>query len=623
MCLAWGVVPLPLFRRFSAIAMGWPATRGKGSPSTNAAERALLEGYRMGVNSSASAGGKGLALGKGGGKGGKQGKGHAEPPAMTDRTCQREGCRAAIHQQATWGGGTQCHCCGLSLLATVPVQQLVGWAWQLRLQAQADKAKVQANGAAAQPQPADAAAWAAPGAAPSTDGLLTLRNERLALLKAAAATGKVTEPPPTALQEVAKVFVDAASPNAKVTVDVDLETALVSLDQRAQGVLTSLQAECYPANSPLREPSEIVTALLAKSSRAIEGKSQAEQALQTTRATMVTMRSGGASDSDEVLALLIKRETRQAKELQKLDDKSPSQELRKSTLVSIRADYAEAATALTDSRTRGATKALERAQARTKTIDAIVVAAKLLKERAEEVRDELYAAHTARAQLKEAQAAEVLQLIDEKIDDLDLEDVVILDAEPEVATTSTEDDRDEARRLSTLLEQQLRQFQQAATTQKQLAEQEAASAQAASAAQPTAQQAWHDLHLEFAAEPQQLPSHDTVSDELKTAATNLNALLKAVPWGYTLPSLQFAHLAVPPSLVHGLVGDAIWKSCWSDRHAAINDQHAVPYKLLNILKTVAQHVAQTPSDAQVTAAKERYAAAVRDADTRRRTGGPY
>ena len=563
---------------------------GKGySPSTNMAERALLEGYRMGMQQGghSKGGGSGAAAGsKGWGKGN-------EHKAPEDRTCQRQGCRAAEKKQATFGGGTKCFCCGLSLTATVPVEQLVQWAMDRRLEQ--EKAKK---------APATAAAGAA-AAPPSSEGLAALRVERLALLKAAK-EGTTTAPAPTAVQEVARVFIDTALPNAKVTLEADLETALVDLDARAKSVLTSLQAECHPAESPLKHPGEIVTALLAKTSKAVEGKSQAEQALLTTRATMATMRSGGAADSDEVLALLIKREARQEKEFRALDDKAPSWELRKSTLVSIRSDYDKAATHQADGRVLGASKALSRAQARAATIDAILAAATRLKEKSAQVQQELRVTHTARAQLKDDQVAAVLQLLDDQIEKLDHEDVLFgdcdSDAEPEEPTTSTEDARDEARRLSTLLEQQLVQFQLAAAN---------------------TQQIWHDLHLDFQAEPSQLPSHDAISDDLRTAATDVHALLKAVPWGYSLPSIQFIHLAVPPCHVHGLVGDTIWHACWTDRHLSITSQHAIPYKLLNILKTVAQHIAGTPSDAQITAAKERYAAAVSDADGRRRTGGPY
>ena len=71
--------------------MGWSAG-SKGSPTTNAAERAMLEGYRMGIKASQQggkgggkgSGGKGAAAGKGGAPaGGQAGK------SKQDRTCQR------------------------------------------------------------------------------------------------------------------------------------------------------------------------------------------------------------------------------------------------------------------------------------------------------------------------------------------------------------------------------------------------------------------------------------------------------------------------------------------------------------------------------------------------------
>ena len=133
--------------------MGW-GTAEKGCPTTNAAERALLEGFRMGVitaqEGSTHGKGAGKAASKGTGKGSAAGKASGARK-IEDRTCQREGARAAVQQQATWGGGRACHCCGLSLTATLPVEQLVGWAFQRRLDAKASaltKSKARADGAA-------------------------------------------------------------------------------------------------------------------------------------------------------------------------------------------------------------------------------------------------------------------------------------------------------------------------------------------------------------------------------------------------------------------------------------------------------------------------------------------
>ena len=159
--------------------MGW-SKAGKGSPSTNAAERALLEGYRMGLNSGKKADGNkgktGWATSKGTGKGGATGKGPGAKPEC--RTCQREGCRAATNKQATWGGGTACHCCGLSLTATLPVEQLLGWAFQLRMDARAGATPPKT----AQKAPA-ATGRAAPNVQPSTEQLAATRVERLSALK--------------------------------------------------------------------------------------------------------------------------------------------------------------------------------------------------------------------------------------------------------------------------------------------------------------------------------------------------------------------------------------------------------------------------------------------------------
>ena len=54
------------------------------------------------------------------------------------------------------------------------------------------------------------------------------------------------------------------------------------------------------------------------------GKSRAEAALQTTKAVITTMRSGGSEDTDELLKLMVAMYKQQQVEATKLFDKSPS-----------------------------------------------------------------------------------------------------------------------------------------------------------------------------------------------------------------------------------------------------------------------------------------------------------
>ena len=140
--------------------------KGKGAcPSTNAAERALLEGYRIGCAVSGSqtwskgtTKGDGSASAWGKGAGGK----HGGTATKHDRTCQREGCRAAAKKQATFGGGCNCFACGLSLQATLPVEQLVDWAYAERLDAKRTENLDKGTGATPAAKPAAPRAKALP-----------------------------------------------------------------------------------------------------------------------------------------------------------------------------------------------------------------------------------------------------------------------------------------------------------------------------------------------------------------------------------------------------------------------------------------------------------------------------
>ena len=590
----------------------------------------MLEGFRMGKQQAGATdkSWSGKGGGKGGGKNGKGGgKGRDAPNAAGksdsgtrhDRTCQRQGCRAAEKKQATFGGADCCFVCGLSLDKSLPVEQLVDWAWGGRLSAEKEKL------AASSPAPPAAKPQSTPPHAPqqatlTADQLAARRTKRLAELKAAK---EAAPPPPTALQEVTKVFVEETKTALKMAVEQATVNKLKSVDDRATQVLDSIKAEFLPSEAPLKPASEVVEGMLAKSIKAVQGKAEADQALQTTRAALATMRGGGTPEEDEMMGLLVARELRQAKEAKLLEDKAPSLDLRKSTLTSLKADYAKALQAQTDGRATGATKAKERASARLKVADEILEAAKLLKKTVTETNEHLHTVHAQRAQLKDDQGAAVLELLEERIDDIELEDVVFEDAAEGADTTATEDDRDEARRLNTLLETRLQQFQRAAATaDAQLAEQNAASAQAAQPA-AAATELWNDLHISFQADPDQLPQPDTVQGELLEAAARLHALLQAVPWGCALPAVQFHNLEMLPAGLHSLVGDTIWQACWRDRHHAITPQHAVPYQLLNIAKTVVERLSLTVSEAHRAAGDTLYKAAVQQSESRRAAGGPY
>ena len=631
--------------------MGWGANGknmqgGKGGcPTTNAAERAMLEGYRMGVGSryqqggggGGHSGGKGgAALGKGGGKLGK-GVGRAAGGAqLEERTCQRIGCTAAIKKQATFGGGCNCFRCGLSMVTSLPVEQLVDWAWQKRLDEQAAAAataQAQAAAPAAQPNATVKAAGSASNAPADAEGSAALRTKRLALLKQAKeqANGETAAPTPT--QEVARVFVEAAQPPKKLVLDKEAMQEVKDLDSVAAAILEALQLECMPAEDPLKQPQDILEALLAKSNHAKKdsGKSLADQALQVTTDALKAMRGSGMQEGDELLKLMVAREAQQAKEARTQSDKQPSKKSRILTLEAMKTDFAKSIGEQADGRATGATKAAERAAARSKTADALVETAKKLKSMVTDSATRLNEAHRARAHLKEQQGAEVLNLMEEKLKALHAEpaeDVISVDDDEGMPATATENELDEAERLTTLLTLQLQQLQNAAAgAQPQAAPPTpgAASAQsAAAAAQGEDNEPEVDLWRELTPDASLLPElTGTPSEAEATQLATLAAFFVAVPWGAPLPALTFHVLGAHPSVVHGLIGDEMWKEAWGEKQGRITNAHMIPYSVLNVLKLAVEQRQMQPDADALENGKLRWQTAKKEATLRRVRATPY
>ena len=622
--------------------MGW-SKAGKGCPTINAAERALVEGYRMGLSSGKSDKGKGHGKGnssaksKGGGKGSGQG---SKPP---DRTCQREGCRAAEKKQPTWGGAANCHCCGLSLGASLPIEQLCAWAYQQRLDekraAPVDpKDKDKAKGAdkdAAPPQKAPAAKAKATDKAgtPTVEELAARRVQRLAELRAAEA------PDETPTQEVARVFVDSDRPPRRLEINRAEVTEAKEMSSMVEAFVEALKAESMPSDHPLKSPTEIAEGMLAKSahSKTDAGKTQTDAALQTTRECLATLKAGGTDEKDELFVLMVAREKQQALDAQKLADKQPSKKARKLHLASMTSDFAKGLGAQADGRATGAAKAAERAAARVQATDRLICLSSKLKKLAVEANDKLSEAHRQRALLKETQGEEILKLLEQKRLDIEAEDepdVQFSDALEE--STTTEDERDEAQRLATLLQQQLLALQTAtaradATIAEQAAELErvrgAATPAAGSADLNAAQaaEAAEDLWREFEVDPAKLPTLNKANasqPELDILGA-LASLFAAIPWGAPLPTVQFDALGVAPSFIHTLVGDGVWQACWGAKHAQITGAHFVPYKIVNVIKNVVEQQQLQPAAEVLQAGKDRYAEAVKTAELRRKRGSPY
>ena len=614
--------------------MGWGSTRNKSGtaaacPSTSISERALLEGYRMGLqtrgaNKSAhhERGANGKGSGKGGGKNGKSdgGKGSA---TREDRTCQREGCRAAERGQATWGGACNCHVCGLSLTATLPVEQLCARAYEQRLSEAKDTA-AKNKGVTAPQAKAAAKSKAAPrnaAEALTDEQLADRRTERLAELKGAKTPPK-DDDQATALQEVAKVFLDDRKEMRRMEVDKELVESACGLDKKAKGIIDSLKAEALPSERPLQSPAEVLQSLLARSSevKADIGKDRAQETLDTTRAGLAALRAGGVTDDDEVVRLMISREKKQLAELTRLGEKAPSQEMRKETMASIRQNFVKQLQAQADFRSNRAEKAEERAAARTSLAQELMSTARALLDAASAAKSRLCLEHAGRAEHKREQGAKVLELIDERVVELDAQDVDFTDAGQEDMTTPTEDDRDEAQRLSSLLEKQLLQLRGAATqSDAVIAEQAAALAKA-----ETVWDATEDLWLEFDAKPELVPKIEVPIPELtETALETLAALFSATPWGAQLPALTFGHLGVQPHMVHTLLGDTMWVQCWGERHGRVNGMNFVPYKMVNVLRWITDQAQPHLEDASKQRGIERFSAIAKAAKDRREGGSPY
>ena len=541
------------------------------------------------------------------------------------RLCPWADCAAAQKKQPTVGGGPNCHCCRRPFASTPPLERLVDWAYQERLKT-SPTAK---TGAGKGGKGKTTGAPPTTKTDPTDEDLKKLREQRLGELKAVEA-GKppqAQKPDLTPLQQVAAVFTDNKAAKVTVKVAPEVVEASKALDAAALEVVTSLQTEVYPAETTLKHPQEVLDALLAKTStfRKDAGFGQAEAEWKTTAAVISTMRSGNADPNDEILSLMVTREAKQRKELDKLRDAKPSQPLRKEALLVLRQEYVKSLQAQEDGWKLGASKALSRAAIRTKAVDALFAAAQMLRDLTTEATKEVSAAHGSRTAAKRTQGAEVLDLMDVQLEDLENESIQWADAMDSIdsePTTETEDVRDEAKRLTALLEEQVLRFRQAAATaEAKVAEQEAAMSGAPAA---MTWDALDDLRLNFNAEPSLLPTiADPMPKEIEGALDTLAALFTAVPWGVSLPALTFEQLGINPATAHTLLGNTMWEECWGERQGRINGKNFVPTKMLNILKWLTEQAALHLESTALTKGQDRYCMVEKVAAERRRGGSPY
>ena len=306
------------------------------------------------------------------------------------------------------------------------------------------------------------------------------------------------------------------------------------------------------------------------------------------------------------------KKVRQEGALDKLEKKTPSVARRRNALVTARQDFVDAQSERADVVARGTGNSIERACERATTLQQLEETVEKLKEAADFAVTELTRQRDLRESGWRSHAQAVVDLIDQKIIELDAGTISLdSDAEEEVAT-STEQERDESVSVAAKLKQQIAQLQEAV----RLAE-ESAAAPAAVAVDPML-----DLHLDFKSETQLLPVlSGSPSAEQARELGCLQALFAAVPWGAPLPTVDFKHLGAHPAFVHGLLGDTMWVDCWKERQGDITIDHMVPFKIMNILKWH-RDAAQLEA-AQLQAGRERYTAICDAAAQRSKRVGPY
>ena len=626
--------------------MAWQ-TKGKGRNFLQAA----LEGAVVNA--------LGLAdFGKGKDDKGKKGDGRTRN--FKKVFCPWADCTAAQKQQATVGGGANCHCCRRAFSQAPPLEKLVEWAYKLKLQAPpttslkagkdgrgAQQEKGKGNGKGKAGKGADK--QAAPAAAQADDDLKALRAARLAELKTAK---DAQAAPPTVLQEVAKVF-DVEDNSAQRTLQLleALVTDVAGASAQAKKVVDSVHAEILPSQKELPTPDITLAQLLqsVKSCASVATKEAAERALSATSQAVVALQACGTSDTDADLLMLLKRQVRQRGEVTRLTDKAPTFELRRLALAEARVAYEKQLQAEQDFTARGKQKAKARIQEREQILHDVAEVIDALKRANAAAGLQLQEEHDVRAAKKNTLGIQVLNLIDEKIDNLEDEDMNNEEAEDATKEEATVTEVERER-----LRSQLRTLQQATAAEKDagtelaisgwcqqaqsdelakaLAEVEqlkatlevyetlaapggaadAPAAQAASASSIAAP-GREDLWLEFAADTAQVPLwQGAPTDDQKSSVLTLAALFSAMPWGSPMPATTFDLLHTPPCFVHGMVGDEIWQTCWGDRHTNITGAHSVPYKMLHILKWAVETNAPKDLVPDLDAGRARYKEILQD-----------
>jgi hypothetical protein len=497
--------------------------------------------------------------------------------------------------------------------------------------------------------------------------LKVLRTQRLEAMQSGVLP---VEPKPklSASEEIGKLFtVEKDSGAANVVLDEQMVDSTTVLSTHAKEVTDSLQAEKFPSTRELLGAEETLSRLLLSvaSCASVEAMEAAEANLAATTRSLANMVDLPKDDPD--VMVWQKRKARQEEEVARLGNKAPTVSLRKLALIGAKDTYVTSLQADVDFASKGREKATKRAQLRRCTLADMAELIAELQEVHEVQTASLLDLHDERAANKASLGIDVQDLISEKITLLDNQMSTEADSDAEFCDaseqpTSAESELEEWKRKYHLaLSNSSNALNAAAAESVVKAEAETAAAMATASAAVSAKDLMEirlakleqmflgaqaapttplavalpaasgsdprsDLWLEFKAEPSDLPtSRSTPTDQEKLALLQLSGLFAAVPWGTSLPALQFDSIGAPPSFVHSIVGDTIWSACWLHRSNNISGEHWIPYKLLNILMTTVQQDKLQLDASQLEAGVKRYAEFKDAADTAaaKRRHGPY
>ena len=445
--------------------MQWTSkgSKGKGKskgvpcPTTNAAERAMLEGYRLGQASAAKYGetsydawgGKGSGKGAGKGAWGKSG-GNGDQSFF----CCWKDCKAGRMRQATWWK-PDCHCCCRPKAAATkpPVEQMAQWAYEARKTADKEEAeriaakggkdaagKGQAKGGGAAGAAGKKGSAHIPPAEPGPDADAKLREERLKELKTIKeqANKPAAAPEASPIAEAmanhlapggaAQLWCGAKVPETavKVVLDKELVVKTEKLSVLAAAVVTAVQQEKRPSTIPLETAEAACEKLLSgvATCASVEGREAAQKAFKATLQCITTLEGSGAALDDPILTSMLERKVKQEKEVLRMKDKAPSLKLRKLALVEAQDRFKRAAQAQKEFSDAGKAKAVKRSKERLAQLDEMTNIIAALRQSAEEQCLAASDQHDARAAMKAAQVVEVDSILDEKVAVLDSQMII-------------------------------------------------------------------------------------------------------------------------------------------------------------------------------------------------------